>query len=224
LTTNQLGAPLLAKEPLMLSRPLFVAAALLIGASALPAAVPGAPDPSRIEAGTYTADPLHTLVGWRVNHMGFNDYFGLFGSITGSLVLDPANLAAARVAVRIPIRKITTASAGLTGHLLRPPVGNVKPDYFGPRPADALFVSTAVLPGADGRTAAIQGKLTMNGMTRPVTIAAIFTGAGKNPLSGKQTVGFQGSTTITRSEWGLSGDVPIIGDKVELTITAAFEK
>jgi polyisoprenoid-binding protein YceI len=128
------------------------------------------------------------------------------------------------VAVRIPIRKVITASQGLTGHLLRSPSQGGKPDYFGAKPADASFVSTAVKPGADGRSAVIEGKLTMNGATRPVTIAATFTGAGKNPLSGKQTVGFHGTTTIKRSEWGLSGDVPVISDVVELTITAAFEK
>lgn len=208
----------------MLSRPLILAAALFAGATTLPAQLPGQPDPSRITAGTYTADPLHTLVGWRVNHIGFNDYFGLFGSITGSLVIDPANLAASRVAVRIPIRKITTASAALTGHLLRNSSQGGKPDYFGAKPADALFVSTAVKPGADGKSAVIEGKLTMNGVTRPVSIAATFSGAGKNPLSGKQTVGFHGLTTIKRSEWGLSGDVPVVSDAVELTITAAFEK
>lgn len=208
----------------MLSRPLIIAAALLAGGTTLIAELPGQPDPSRVTAGTYTADPLHTLVGWRVNHIGFNDYFGLFGSITGSLVLDPANLAASRVAVRIPIRKITTASAALTGHLLRNSSQGGKPDYFGAKPADALFISTSVKPGTDGKSAVIEGKLTMNGVTRPVTIAATFSGAGKNPLSRKQTVGFHGLTTIKRSEWGLSGDVPVISDNVELTITVAFEK
>lgn len=208
----------------MFLRPLFAAAALLTGVSALPAQLPGTPDPARIAAGTYTADPLHTLVGWRVNHLGFNDYFGLFGSIKGTLVLDPANLANARVAVRVPIRKVTTASDGLTGHMLRHPSQGGKPDFFGKAPADALFVSSAVKPGTDGKSALIEGKLTMNGVTRPVTIAATFTGAGKNPLSGKQTVGFHGVTTIKRSEWGVLGALPVVSDAVELTITAAFEK
>ena len=208
----------------MFSRPLLAAAALLAGATALTAQLPGSADPARITAGTYKADPLHTLVGWRVNHLGFNDYFGLFGSIKGSLVIDPANLATARVAVRIPIRKVTTASEGLTGHMLRNSSQGGKPEFFGKAPADALFVSTAVKPGTDGKSALIEGKLTMNGVTRPVIIAATFTGAGKNPLSGKQTVGFHGMTTIKRSEWGILGALPVIGDSVELTITAAFEK
>lgn len=211
----------------MILRTAFAAALALAGASTLTAApppVPGSADPARVTAGTYKADPLHTLVGWKVNHLGFNDYFGIFGSITGTLALDPANLSAARVSVRIPVRKVTTASQGLTGHLLRNPKGGGKPDYFGAKPADALFVSTRVSPAADGRTATVDGNLTLNGRTRPVTIAATFAGAGKNPLNGKETVGFHGATVIKRSEWGLDGDVPLVGDEVYLTITAAFEK
>jgi len=51
--------------------------------------VPGVKDTSRVAAGTYTTDPGHTLIGWRVSHFGFNDYFGIFGDATGTLTLDP---------------------------------------------------------------------------------------------------------------------------------------
>lgn len=207
-------------------RPVLAALALLGTSAALWAAgsPPGAPDPARVIAGTYKADPLHTLVGWKVNHLGFNDYFGLFGSVSGMLVLDPANLSAARVSVRIPVRKVIAASEGITGALLRDPKGGGKPDYFGGSPGDALFASTKVSPATDGRSATIEGNLTLNGVTRPVTILATFAGAGKNPLTGKQTIGFHGTATIKRSEWGINGDIPMVGDEVQLSITAAFEK
>lgn len=207
-------------------RPALAALALLGTSAALWAAgsPPGAPDPARVIAGTYKADPLHTLVGWKVNHLGFNDYFGLFGSVSGMLVLDPANLSAARVSVRIPVRKVIVASEGIAGALLRDPKGGGKPDYFGGSPGDALFASTKVSPAPDGRSATIEGNLTLNGVTRPVTILATFAGAGKNPLTGKQTIGFHGTATIKRSEWGINGDIPMVGDEVQLSITAAFEK
>ena len=213
-----------------LAAPALAALALLGTSAALWAAgsPPGSPDPARVTAGTYAgtykADPLHTLVGWKVNHLGFNDYFGMFGSVSGSLVLDPADLSAARVAVRVPVRKVITASEGITGALLRDPKGGGKPDYFGGSPGDALFVSTKVSPDGDGRTAVIDGNLSLNGVTRPVTIVASFAGAGKNPLTGKQTIGFHGAAMIKRSEWGINGDIPLVGDEVYLTITAAFEK
>ena len=208
----------------MSARPLLAVAALVYaaGLSAAPAQAPGQPDPSRVIAGTYVIDSAHTVIGWRINHMGFADYFGLFGSFTGTLVLDPAHLDQAQVAVRIPVRKIVTANPGLTGHLLMPGGAGAKPDYFGPKPDDALFTSTKVTPTGDGKSAVIDGKLTLNGVTRPVTIAARFTGAGKGLLSSAINVGFEGNARIKRSDFGLVADFPLVGDTVDLTISATF--
>lgn len=181
----------------------------------------GAPDPSRVEAGSYKTDPGHSLVGWRLHHFGFNDYLGIFGDVAGTLELDPANLAAAKVDVTIPINP-TVASAGLRDHLLRAGANGAAPDFFGPNPAPARFVSTRVVP--NGTKAEITGDLTLNGQTKPVTISAEFTGAGAHPFNQRKTVGFEGTATIKRSEWGLAGFVPNVGDEVELVLTVAFEK
>ena len=188
-----------------------------------PPQLPGQMDPSRVTAGTYAADSAHSLVGWRVNHFGFNDYFGIFGNVSGTLTIDPANLSAAKVDVTIPIDSVVVASAGLRDHLLRAGRDGGKPDFFGPNPAAAKFVSTRVQPS--GNNATITGDLTLNGVTKPVTIAAEFTGAGNAMMPpNKLTVGFEGTTTIKRSDFGITTFVPMVSDEVELTITTAFEK
>jgi len=184
--------------------------------------LPGVADPSRVTAGTYVADASHSLISFEVNHFGFNDYFGIFGDVAGTLVLDPANLDASKVDVTIPVASVTTASKGLTEHLLRAGKDGAAPDFFGPAPAPARFVSTSVK--ADGMTAEITGDLTLNGVTKPVTIQAEFSGAGNHPFNQRATLGFHGTATIKRSEWGLGGFVPLVGDDVELDITIAFEK
>lgn len=186
--------------------------------------VPGKADPSRVMAGTYTADPGHSLVGWRVNHFGFNDYFGLFGDVTGTLTIDPANPAAAKVAVTIPVSKVLTASPELTTHLLRAGADGKPADFFGASPADATFVSTSVAPGADGVSAKITGDLTLNGVTRPVTLDATFTGAGNNIFTKAPTLGFHGKAMIKRSDFKVAYGIPLVSDEVMLDITAAFEK
>lgn len=185
--------------------------------------LPGQMDASRVTAGTYTTDANHSLIGWRVNHFGFNDYFGLFGEVAGTLTIDPANPASAKLDVTVPIANVVTASEGLTAHMLRPGADGKAADFFGASPAPARFVSTSVQPtGTTG--AIINGDLTLNGVTRPVTIAAEFTGAGANPMSQKATIGFEGKTTIRRSEFGINGALPVVSDEVELDITIAFEK
>ena len=184
--------------------------------------VPGQPDASRVTAGTYAADSAHSLIAFEVNHFGFNDYYGLFGDVAGTLVIDPANLDAAKVDVTIPIANVTTASKGLTDHLLRAGKDGAKPDFFGPAPAPARFVSTSVK--ADGMKAKITGDLTMNGVTKPVTFEAEFTGAGNNPMNKKATIGFEAETSIKRSDFGVNYGIPMVSDEVELDISVAFEK
>lgn len=184
--------------------------------------VPGAKDASRITGGTYAADPSHTLIGWRVSHFGFNDYFGIFGDVSGTLTLDPKNPAAAKVDVTIPVSKVTTASAGLTGHLTKAPEAGKKPDFFGANAANARFVSKRVT--VNGTDADIVGDLTLNGVTREVTLDATLAGAGANPMSKKETVGFHATTTITRSQFGINFAVPAVSDDVKLDISIAFEK
>lgn len=211
------------RKTLLFALPLIAAAPLFAQGSA-PAQFPGKPNPAWVSGGTYQVDPNHTLVGWRVNHFGFNDYFGIFGEVTGSLVLDPKKPAASKVDVTIPIGRVTTASAGLTGHLLRPGKDGGKPDFFGPEPAPARFVSHHVM--VKGQSATIHGDLTLNGVTKPATLQAKFTGAGKSPamMGGKENVGFHATATIKRSEFGIGYAIPAVSDTVTLDISVAFQK
>ena len=186
--------------------------------------VPGAPDKARVAAGTYAADAGHTMVVWEVDHFGFSKYTGIFGDVTGTLVIDPANPAASKVDVTIPVAKVTTASSGLTGHLLRAGKDGGKPDFFGPAPADAKFVSTRVVLDDDGDEARVTGNLTLGGVTKPVTLDGDFHGAGTNPYNKKATIGFEAEGKIRRSDFGIAYGIPAVSDEVELEIHAAFEK
>ena len=204
----------------LIALPLLIATPLV----AQQMAKPGSKSTAAITGGTYTVDAGHTLVGWRVDHLGFNDYFGIFGDATGTLVLDPKKPNAAKVDITIPVSKVTTASAGLTEHLLRAGKDRREPDFFGAAPADARFVSTSVV--ATGMKAKITGNLTLNGVTKPVILNAEFSGAGKAPamMGGKENVGFHAKTTILRSQFGLAYGIPVVSDAVALDITVAFQK
>jgi polyisoprenoid-binding protein YceI len=79
---------------------------------------------------------------------------------------------------------------------------------------------------ASGQKAKILGNLTLNNVTRPVTLDATFYGAGKAPaqMGGKENIGFQATGSIMRSQFGLGFGVPMVGDEVKLDISAAFQK
>jgi polyisoprenoid-binding protein YceI len=186
----------------------------------------GTRDASRVTGGAYKVDNEHTMVRFQVDHLGVTPYFGTFGQITGSLALDPKNVSAAKVDVTIPVSRVLVASPGLTEHLLKAPdKPGGKPDFFGPSPADARFVSTAVTPGAQSK-ARIAGNPTVNGVTRPVTLEATFHGAAKMPanMGGNEMIGFEAQTTIKRSDFGIDMGIPMVSDEVKLDIVAAFVK
>ncbi|MBV8972034.1 MAG: YceI family protein [Sphingomonadaceae bacterium] len=192
--------------------------ATLAAAVALPAAAqaPGAPDRSRVVAGTYAADPGHTQVAWSLDHLGFSTYDGLFGGATGTLTLDPAKPAATKVDITIPISGLVTTVPALNEHLK-------SPDFFdAAKFPTATFTSTSVVPQGTG--ARITGTLTLHGVSKPVVLDARFVGAGVNPLTKKATVGFAATTKLKRSDFGITTYLPILGDDVDLRINAAFEK
>ena len=68
------------------------------------------------------------------------------------------------------------------------------------------------------------GNLTLNGVTKPVTLDVDFHGAGTNPYNKKATIGFDAETNIRRSDFGVNYGIPVVSDLVELEIHAAFEK
>ncbi|WP_294391663.1 YceI family protein [uncultured Sphingomonas sp.] len=195
---------------------LLALALIAAPAIAQPAGKPGAPDVSRVQAGTYTVDPNHTQVLWSVDHMGFSVLQGAFGSPTGTLTLDPKNPAAAKLSLTFPMTAITTTSAMFKEHLSSANWFDVA------KYPEATFVSTKV--AASGRGAQVTGNLTIKGVTRPVTLQAKFYGAGTNPMSKATTVGFSATGTVRRSDFGLGAAVPVVDDQVQLTINGAFEK
>lgn len=171
---------------------------------------------STVKSGSYMVEPMHTQVGFSLLHMGFSYYSGVFSNVSGTLQLDPAKAATARLSVTIPIDSVETTSTKLDGELKGA-------EWFdASKYPTATFISTRVIPtGKD--TAKITGTLMLHGVSKPETLTAHFVGAGINPLSKKYTIGFEATGTIRRSDFGVKTYVPLIGDDVRLTIAGAFE-
>ena len=205
---------LLACAAVALAVPAIAQVALPVAAKP-GSAIPGAPVAARVTAGNYKVDANHTQVVWTLNHMGFTPLSGDFAASGGSLELDPARPAAAKVTVNFTMATMTTLVPAFTTHLLSPDILDAA------KYPTANFTSTNVK--VEGTKAKITGNLTLHGVTRPVVLDAKFYGAGDNPRSKKLNVGFSATTTIKRSEFGIMYG-PTVGDEVELEIYAAFEK
>jgi len=180
-----------------------------------PAAAP-AKSTAAVAAGTYAVEGYHTQILFSYDHMGLTQNMGLLSGGTGTLTIDPAAPDKAALSVEVPINTIHTTIAKLDEEF--------QGDKFfdAAKFPTAKFVSTSVK--VDGDEAEVLGNLTIKGITKPVRLKAEFEAAGANPMSKKQTIAFEGSTTIKRSDFGLGTAVPVVGDEVKLDIVVAFEK
>jgi polyisoprenoid-binding protein YceI len=169
-----------------------------------------------LKPGTYQIEPYHTQVVFSILHFGLTNFNGMFAGASGTLQLDPANLADSKLEVSVPVASISTTVPILTEELK----GR---DWFDATlfPV-ATFVSTAVV--ATGQNSArVTGNLTLHGVTRPVVLSAQLIGASVNPLSKAYTIGFEVSGTIRRGDFGIKTDIPAVGDEVRLRIAGPFE-
>jgi polyisoprenoid-binding protein YceI len=173
-------------------------------------------DPAAVQAGAYDVEPLHTRVLFSVSHLGFTTWYGEFTNVSGTLTLDPKKPAGSALEIHIPVATVSTTNAKLDGEL--------KSDAWldATQFPEIVFKSTKVTEtGKD--TAKVTGDLTFHGVTKPVTLAVKFNAAGTNPLDKKYTAGFEVSGQIKRSDFGMKTYVPLIGDDVDLIISAGFE-
>lgn len=174
-------------------------------------------DPAAVQAGTYKVEPYHTRILFAVSHMGFTTWYGDFTGASGELKLDPAAPAGSSVEIHIPVASITTTNAKLDGELKDAQWLDAA------KFPEMTFKSTKVTLTAKD-TADIEGQLTLHGVTRPLTLHATFNGAGVNIMDKHYTVGFNAKGRIKRSDFGVKTYVPLIGDDVDLILSAAFEK
>src|ERR1700733_8034547 len=192
----------------------LVAAIVVVAASA---ATPAPLALHEIQPGAYEIVSKDTLVRYGVIHMGVSEYWGTFPGATGTLVIDPKALAQAKLDVKVPIATVETTNRELDGELF-------SDEFFdGEKYPVMHFIATQVTP-TGATTIKVTGNLTIHGVTKPISLEATFTGAGRNPFSNASIIGFKAEGVVKRSDFGIGKYVPIVSDATTMTISATFEK
>ena len=170
-------------------------------------------------SGTYSFDPEHSQIVFTYEHMGFSTSHGMVNGVTGSVTLDKANPEASTVEASFPLSAIRTIAASLDTHLM-------SDDFFKGAAPDTpvTFRSTAVKMGDDDDEAEVTGDLTLNGVTRPVTLEVELKKAAAHPMTGKPAVGFDIETKLKRSDFNLGAFAPAVSDEVEIDIAVEASK
>jgi polyisoprenoid-binding protein YceI len=166
--------------------------------------------PSVLMAETYTMDPDHSYVLYQVSHFGFSTQTGKWPA-NGTLVLDEQKPENSKVNVNISVDKLDTGNPELDKHLKGALFFDVT-KY----PTATFQSDTVTLTGKDSAT--VHGILTLHGVSKPITLTVMLNKIGTSLITNKPTVGFNGKTTLKRSDFGVSGLLPGVSDNVSLTI------
>ncbi|MEU3795534.1 YceI family protein [Streptomyces fructofermentans] len=165
--------------------------------------------------GEYAIDPPHSSIGFTVRHAMVTNVRGTFGSHEGTLKLDGAAPARSTATVDIDIASVDTGIDDRDAHLR-------SGDFFDADNFPKMTFRSRSAEQVGGTQYRIIGDLTIKDVTRPISIDFEYQGVATD-VYGNERVGFEGSTQIQRSDWGLTWNAALetggvmVSDKVKLT-------
>ncbi|CPR19327.1 Protein yceI precursor [Brenneria goodwinii] len=152
----------------------------------------------------------HAFIQFRINHLGYSWIYGGFNDFDGTFTFDESNPAADKVNVTINTNSVDTNHAERDKHIRSADFLNVS------KFPQATFTSTAVKK--DGDEYDITGNLTLNGVTKPVTLEAKLIGQGDDPW-GNYRAGFEAEGTIKLKDFNITQDLGPASQEVQLIIS-----
>jgi len=165
-----------------------------------------------VAADTYTLDPVHSEVSFETEHLGFSHQVGSFIKSTAKATID-RTAKTGSVDVTIDPASVRTHDSTRLDAI-------VKGEKFfnvGKYPTITFKSSDFKFDG--DRLVAVNGELTLLGVTKPVTLSVDHFRCGANPYNKKPMCGGDASATIKRSEWGMTGGLPYApADEVKVLI------
>ncbi|MEV0039623.1 YceI family protein [Streptomyces sp. NPDC050804] len=165
--------------------------------------------------GEYTIDPAHSTISFTVRHAMVTNVRGSFNEHEGTLNLDGSNPAASTASIDVSIASVDTGIPDRDGHLR-------SADFFDAETFPKMSFRSTSTEQIDAETYRVTGDLTIKDTTRPLAIDLEFHGSATD-VYGNERVGFEGSATILRSDWGLTWNAALetggvmVSDKVKLT-------
>jgi len=163
--------------------------------------------------GSYTIDPAHSRIGFVARHAMVTKVRGSFNEFAGTVDFDGTTPANSKAQLTILAASIDTRNAQRDEHLR-------SNDFLAMEThPEITFVSTDVRETDDGLE--LTGDLTLRGITQQVTIPFSYEGSATDPF-GNLRVGFEGSVTINRKDYGVNWNAALeaggvlVSDKVVL--------
>lgn len=161
---------------------------------------------------TYKIDPNHTDVVASWSHFGFSNPIAHFGKVDGSIVYDQAKPSASSVQVTIPLDGLDSHVPDFDEHLK-------SADFFDAAKYPTITFKSTKVEAAGANKLKVTGDLTVHGVTKPAVLDVNVNKVGEQPMAKRAAAGFDATTTLKRSEFGLGKYVPNVSDEVKIRIT-----
>jgi polyisoprenoid-binding protein YceI len=179
--------------------------------SAAIAIIAGAATSALAAPETYNVDGSHTYPRFSYSHFGLSTQLSQFNKTTGTLVLDKAAKTGS-VDVVIDMKSVETGFPVFNGHIQGE-------DFLDTAKfPTATFKSTKVVFEGDKPTA-VEGKLTIKGVTKPVTLKVTHFVSMDHPMLKKPALGADASVVIKRTDFNAGKYAPYVGDDVTITLS-----
>lgn len=161
---------------------------------------------------SYKIDPAHTDVIASWNHLGFSTPSAHFGDVDGTINYDAKNVKASSVKVTLPLSGMDVYSVKFDQHIRSDQLLDTA------KFPTIAFESTKVEAVGKGKLR-VSGNVTVKGVTKPAVLDVTLNGQGVHPMAKKEAIGFNATTTLKRSDFGLDYAVPMVSDEVTIRIT-----
>lgn len=172
--------------------------------------------------GDYTIDPAHTRIGFVARHAMVTKVRGSFNDFSGSAHLDGENPERSSAELVIQATSIDTRNADRDGHLR-------SNDFLAMEEYPEIRFRTTEIANTGEDAFDVTGDLTIKGTTRRITVPFTFEGQAVDPF-GNSRVGFEGSATINRKDFGITWNATLetggvlVSDKVVLEFEVSAVK
>ena len=164
--------------------------------------------PLAARADSYTIDPPHTFPHFSISHLGFSTMRGRFDKTSGKITLDRAAKTGS-LDIAIETASVSTGFAKRDDHLK-------SPDFFNAAEFPTITYKSSAVKFKGDAPSSVEGRLTLNGVSKPVTLTIDAFKCGTNPMNKKEECGAAASAQFKRSDFGMKYGLPGIGDDIKL--------
>ncbi|MGE4132207.1 MAG: YceI family protein [Bdellovibrionales bacterium] len=175
----------------------------------LGANVSAAPD----ETVKFKLDDTHAAIVFKVNHLGFSNVYGMFGSSEGHIVWNEAKPEKSSFEITTKADSITTLNEKRDKHLKGP-------DFFNTKQFPKIALKSKSIKRVGESKYQVEAALTMKGVTKPVSFEFTQYNTGKDPWGNTRTGG-EAIFKIKRTDFGMTymSKPGEIGDEVEMMVS-----